>query len=139
MDRTMPGGAHDAQELCWLHHDRTSLWEWQHIDSLQKAACCFKIKGQAPSAPVLFCRAGSTVSVTVNNRYNTYDFGGKKYVVLSENSWVGGKNTFLGILMIVLGALALAIALGFFAAYHLGIVKRRRFGDLSQLSWNKNK
>jgi hypothetical protein len=83
--------------------------------------------------------AGSTVSVRVNNRYNTYDFGGKKYVVLSENSWVGGKNNFLGILMIVLGALALIIALSFFAAYHLGIVKRRRFGDLSQLSWNKNK
>jgi len=77
--------------------------------------------------------------VTVNNRYNTYDFDGKKYVVLSENSWVGGKNNFLGILMIVLGSLAILIALAFFAAYHLNFVKRRHFGDLSQLSWNKMK
>ena len=36
------------------------------------------------------------MSITIDNRYNTYQFGGKKYVVLSENSWVGGKNNFLG-------------------------------------------
>jgi hypothetical protein len=82
---------------------------------------------------------GSTVTVRVLNRYNTYDYGGAKYVVLSENSWVGGKNNFLGILLIVLGALALLIAFAFFIAYHVGFVKRRRYGDLSQLSWNKMK
>lgn len=60
--------------------------------------------------------AGSTVTVRVLNRYNTYDYGGAKYVVLSENSWVGGKNNFLGILLIVLGALALLIAFAFFIA-----------------------
>ena len=40
--------------------------------------------------------------------------------------------------MIVLGGLAFLVALGFFAAYHLNFVGRRRFGDLSQLSWNKH-
>lgn len=65
---------------------------------------------------MLHC-AGSTVAVRVVNRYNTYDYGGAKHVVLSENSWVGGKNNFLGILLIVLGALALLIAFAFFIAY----------------------
>lgn len=56
------------------------------------------------------------MAIRVNNRYNTYDYGGAKHVVLSENSWVGGKNNFLGILMIILGALALIIAFAFFVA-----------------------
>ena len=54
--------------------------------------------------------------INVRNQYNTYGFSGKKYVVISENSWVGGKNNFLGIVFIVLGALAFLIAISFFVA-----------------------
>lgn len=56
------------------------------------------------------------VRFSVRNKYNTYGFGGKKYLVLTENSWVGGKNDFLGILFIVLGGLAFLIAISFFVA-----------------------
>lgn len=60
--------------------------------------------------------AGAQVRISIRNQYNTYGFSGKKYVVLSENSWVGGKNNFLGIVFIVLGALAFLIAISFFVA-----------------------
>lgn len=60
--------------------------------------------------------AGERVRISINNRYNTYDFGGDKYVVFSERAWIGGKNNFLGILFIVLGALSFLIAISFFFA-----------------------
>lgn len=60
--------------------------------------------------------AGERVRISINNRYNTYYFGGDKYVVFSEHGWIGGKNNFLGILFIVLGALSFLIAISFFFA-----------------------
>ena len=81
--------------------------------------------------------AGTVVTLRVQNRYNTYNFGGEKFVVLSTNSWMGGKNNFLGIVYLVLGGLAWLIAFGFFFAYFTGLVRHRKFGDLSELSWNK--
>ncbi|PPD75120.1 hypothetical protein GOBAR_DD27964 [Gossypium barbadense] len=35
------------------------------------------------------------VVVNLMNNYNTYSFGGKKKLVLSTSSWLGGKNDFL--------------------------------------------
>jgi hypothetical protein len=61
-------------------------------------------------------------------------------LVLSTNSWMGGRNIFLGIVYLVVAGLALLTSLGFVLAYHLGcfgLLKRRKFGDVSQLSWNK--
>lgn len=81
--------------------------------------------------------AGETVSIAVNNRYNTYDFNGGKYLIFSENAWIGGKNNFLGILFIALGVMSFVIAITFFFAYILGFVKHRKFGDLSDVSWNR--
>ena len=87
--------------------------------------------------------AGSTVRVAVDNRYNTYGFGGKKLIVLSTDSWAGGKNLFLpcAYLSVAGGCLFTAVA---FAAASSGAcapcgVKRRKFGDSSELSWNKGK
>jgi hypothetical protein len=61
-------------------------------------------------------------------------------LVLSTNSWMGGRNLFLGIVYLVAAGCALLISVGFLCAYHLncfGLIKRRKFGDISQLSWNR--
>lgn len=79
--------------------------------------------------------AGTVVSVTVANRYNSYAWQGQKNIILTTNSWVGGRNLFLGAFYIVVAGLAWALGGALFAAYTLGLVSRRAYGDLSQLSW----
>ncbi len=62
-------------------------------------------------------------------------------LVLSTNSWMGGKNLFLGVCYLVVAGIAVLVSVGFLITYHLGcfgLVKRRKFGDVSQLSWNRN-
>ncbi|KAK9902257.1 hypothetical protein WJX75_009793 [Coccomyxa subellipsoidea] len=83
--------------------------------------------------------AGTVIQFEVANRYNTYRFGGHKSIVLSTNGWMGGRNLFLGIVYLVVAGLALLTSVAFLCAYHLGcfgLIKRRKFGDISQLSWN---
>ena len=44
-------------------------------------------------------------------------------LVLTTNSWVGGKNLFLGVVSLVVAGLAFIAALGFLICYHLGAVR----------------
>ncbi|GJM97744.1 hypothetical protein PR202_ga14695 [Eleusine coracana subsp. coracana] len=41
-------------------------------------------------------KENDTITVNLLNNYNTYSFGGKKKLVLSTATWLGGKNSFLG-------------------------------------------
>lgn len=78
---------------------------------------------------------GTTITIAVANRYNTYRFNGEKHVVLSTSSWLGGKNNFLGIAYIVVGSISFLSGCAFF------IVQwrfPRQRGDVSYLSWNAN-
>ncbi|XP_074310677.1 ALA-interacting subunit 5-like isoform X2 [Silene latifolia] len=79
--------------------------------------------------------ANQVVSVVVQNNYNTYSFGGKKTLVLSTTSWIGGKNDFLGVGYLTVGGISLFLALGFILVY---ILKPRAIGDPSYLSWNRS-
>lgn len=87
--------------------------------------------------------AGSTVRFAVDNRYDTYGFGGKKLIVLSTDSWAGGKNLFLpcAYLGVAGGCLLAAVAFALASSGACGPcgVKRRKFGDCAELSWNKGK
>ncbi|EOA38131.1 hypothetical protein CARUB_v10009602mg [Capsella rubella] len=78
---------------------------------------------------------GDTIHVTLKNNYNTYSFNGKKKLVLSTTSWLGGKNDFLGIAYLTVGGVCFFLALAFTIMY---LVKPRRLGDPSYLSWNRN-
>ena len=57
------------------------------------------------------------ISVTLQNRYNTYLFNGKKMLVLSTTSWLGGKNDFLGIAYLTVGGLCFFLAMLFTLIY----------------------
>ncbi|KAL6781100.1 hypothetical protein ACKKBG_A09825 [Auxenochlorella protothecoides x Auxenochlorella symbiontica] len=82
--------------------------------------------------------ADMIVTVLVYNRYNTYGFQGAKSLILTTNSWVGGKNVFLGSVYIVIGGLAWLAAASLFITYNLGLFWKRGYGDLSLLSWEVN-
>eukprot|EP00897_Mesotaenium_endlicherianum_P002878 jgi/Mesen1/2618/ME000166S01733 len=77
---------------------------------------------------------GDTVIVNIQNQYNTYAFNGKKKLILSTSSWLGGKNNFLGVAYITVGCTSLALALLFLA---LHLKNPRPLGDTSYLSWNR--
>lgn len=77
---------------------------------------------------------GTVVAVTVVNNYNTYSFGGKKKLVMSNTSWLGGKNNFLGIAYLTVGSISILLALLFLL---LHLIKPRPLGDVSYLSWNR--
>jgi len=53
----------------------------------------------------------------INNNYDVSSFSGAKYVVLSTTNMLGGKNYFLAICYIIVGALCLMLGIIFFIAY----------------------
>jgi hypothetical protein len=55
--------------------------------------------------------------VKIKNNYNVKDFSGTKSFVLSTTNMLGGKNYFLAICYIVVGALCLVFAVIFFVAF----------------------
>ncbi|KAI5574588.1 hypothetical protein POPTR_010G173900v4 [Populus trichocarpa] len=78
--------------------------------------------------------AKEVINVTLGNNYNTYSFNGKKKLVLSTTSWIGGRNDFLGIAYLTVGMICFALSMGFTIVY---FVKPRRLGDPTFLSWNR--
>ncbi|KAG9051490.1 hypothetical protein FS837_006666 [Tulasnella sp. UAMH 9824] len=77
--------------------------------------------------------AGNYQMVVFMN-YPVKSFGGTKSVVISTVSWIGGKNPFLG--WAYVGAAGLFVLLGI-AGTIRHIVKPRKLGDMSLLSWNQ--
>lgn len=53
----------------------------------------------------------------INNRYNVQSFDGQKSFVLSTTNTLGGKNYFLAICYIVVGALCILFAIIFLVAF----------------------
>ena len=67
-------------------------------------------------------QANDFITVKIQNNYNVYSFGGKKSLVLSTTTWLGGKNDFVGKLYIAIGVLCIFLALVFFILH----IKRPR-------------
>lgn len=78
--------------------------------------------------------AGTTLDFDISANYPVSSFDGKKYLVISTVSFLGGKNPFLGIAYIVVGAICVALAAAFALRQLCG---GRRLGDTSLLVWKK--
>lgn len=57
------------------------------------------------------------ITVQIKNNYNSYGYGGKKKLVLSTTTWIGGKNRFLGWAYLTVGTLCLLISVVFSVTY----------------------
>jgi len=72
--------------------------------------------------------------VDIANNYPVASFSGRKFVVLSTTTWIGGKNPFLGWAFIVVGIICLLQGVAF-AIKHK--ISPRKLGDVKYLDWNK--
>lgn len=78
-------------------------------------------------------KAGTTYTVYVNPGFNVTSFKGKKRLVLSTTSWMGGKNAFLGVAYVTVGGVSLILGLLFFI---MDRMKPRVLGDTNYLVWS---
>ncbi|CAB4276489.1 unnamed protein product [Prunus armeniaca] len=78
--------------------------------------------------------ADDVLVVNLTNNYNTYSFGGKKKIVLSTSSWLGGKNDFLGLAYTFVGSTSIFISVVFLL---LHMKNPRPYRERPYLPWNK--
>eukprot|EP01132_Coremiostelium_polycephalum_P004775 gene4775-5955_t len=74
------------------------------------------------------------ITVEIQSNYPVKSFDGKKYVVLSTTTWIGGKNPFLGYAYIVVGVICFVQGVVFLIKHK---VSPRKLGDPKYLEWNK--
>jgi len=77
-------------------------------------------------------KAGDTVNLVVRNRFPVTAFSGKKSVLFSTTSWLGGKNNFLAYAYFVVGAICLFLAIAFFIKHRCS---PRPLGDMKYFNW----
>ena len=70
-------------------------------------------------------KKGETIDITINNQYNVNNYKGKKKIVLSNATRFGGKNKFLGVSYIVVGALSILCAILFPIGYQFQLKKEK--------------
>lgn len=54
----------------------------------------------------------------VDEFFDTASYGGEKYAVLATYSWLGGRNYFMGVALVIGGALALVFAVALFLRHY---------------------
>lgn len=76
----------------------------------------------------------ATYTITVDSNFEVKSYGATKSIVISGTSWMGGRNSFIGILYIVTGGVFCLLA-ALFLTKHM--VRPRALGDPSYLSWRQ--
>ena len=121
-----------TKEVHLLYHDPRTPPAHEHFIVWMRSA-------GLPTFRKLYARidetleAGSTYTVKVNTGFNVTSFLGKKRLVLSTTSWMGGKNSFLGIAYIVVGSISLLLGVVFLV---MDKIKPRKLGDTNYLVWS---
>ncbi|KDQ33719.1 hypothetical protein PLEOSDRAFT_1091617 [Pleurotus ostreatus PC15] len=70
----------------------------------------------------------------INTNYPVQTYKGTKSIVISTVAWIGGKNSFLGWAYVAASGVFMLLAILGLARH---LIKPRKLGDMSQLSWNR--
>jgi len=76
-----------------------------------------------------------TYRIKIWDSFEVSQFGGKKSILISTRTVMGGKNPFLGIAYVVVGGICILLG-ALFTATHL--IKPRKLGDHTYLTWNND-
>lgn len=76
------------------------------------------------------------LTISVNDNYNVKSFNGRKAIVISTASWMGGKNRFLGYAYISFGTFLIIVGMVCLARH---LLAPRPLGDKRYLSWYADK
>lgn len=76
-----------------------------------------------------------TYQISIGLNFPVLEYEGTKSIVLSTRTVIGGRNPFLGIAYIVVGGLCFVLGLLFLIKH---IIRPRKLGDHSYLSWNQD-
>lgn len=71
-------------------------------------------------------KAGNEIEITIENRYDVSKFDGEKYLILSTTNDLGGKNNFLAISYIVIGALSIILGATFNFLHYFYLKKKEK-------------
>ncbi|KXJ91085.1 ligand-effect modulator 3 family [Microdochium bolleyi] len=72
-------------------------------------------------------------SIAILDNFRAENYAGTKSIVITTLSPMGGRNTFLGILWLVVGGFCILLAVIFLIT---NLIKPRKLGDHTYLSWN---
>ncbi|KAH7026200.1 ligand-effect modulator 3 family [Microdochium trichocladiopsis] len=72
-------------------------------------------------------------SIAILDNFRATEYAGTKSIVITTLSPMGGRNTFLGILWLVVGGFCILLAVIFLIT---NLIKPRKLGDHTYLSWN---
>ncbi|KZP29894.1 cell cycle control protein [Athelia psychrophila] len=75
-----------------------------------------------------------TYTMIVDMNFPVRPYKGTKSIVISTVSWIGGKNPFLGWAYVAAAAIFILLAVAGTARH---LIRPRRLGDMSLLSWNQ--
>ena len=70
-------------------------------------------------------KEGTKIRVKILDKFDVSAFSGKKFLILSTVNAFGGKNSFLGISYIVLGAISIILAVVFIIGYNIHTKKNK--------------
>ena len=77
-----------------------------------------------------------TYIITIEDNYKVIEkFNGRKALIISESSFLGGKSNFLGIAYLVVGSILLVLGVAFLVKQ---VVAPRTMGDVRYLPWYQN-
>ena len=82
-------------------------------------------------------KAGETVQLTVSHAYNTYNFDGKKEILLTTQSALGGRNVVFGIFWLAGGVICLIATIVFVALGGKQLRSKRARVEWLQERWDE--
>lgn len=123
---TTAGTANEGIYNCWHNVSNEDFIVWMRIAALPSFK---KLYRKIPSGSL---KKNTEYELVIIDTFPVHQFSGKKHVVLSTTTWIGGQNDFLGYSYVVVGGLCVLLAI-LFAGKNM--MSPRLMGDTKYLQW----